>query len=543
MTKVNPKDIITARNKLNGSRNLFTSAWDDAARYCLPAQDEVGGTTTSDQAPADSAGVRSASVLASGLFSNAVTSGQRWFALQATDEKLNDDSAVSEWLTETTQRIHKAIVASNFSVKIHETLVDYVIYGTACLYVEMSDLGELTFRTYQVPSGVGIAENAEGRVDTLYRTFKLSAKQAVQKFGGEVSDKIQKAVASPSRMHEEFEFIHAVYPDIQLTKGKLKKVKDRPFISAYVEVDERHLVRQGGYEQFPFQVPRFWKVGDECYGRSPAMAALGDLRMLCRASLDILDATEMAISPPTFLPAGSDDPKLVPGAVNFYNPSDGGKPFFYPAGAVQIAPEFLERYHEAIRELFYADLFMMLEQRKNMTATEVQERINEKIQSISPVVSRLQEELFALMIERVVSLMADAGQLPAAPPMLAEKGYAVNYTSRLDSRLKHYEVTVLTEAIGIAAQLTQAVGEAGPVELQALYKIRKVLRDIALSLGVDVDLLRSEQESDDFMKQVQDVRKQQQEQAMVAEKVKPIDVQKPIESGSPLEAMAGTVQQ
>jgi hypothetical protein len=42
-----------------------------------------------------------------------------------------------------------------------------------------------------------------------------------------------------------------------------------PVASIYIERKTKHVLQNGGFEEFPYAVPRWYKVAGEKYGRSP----------------------------------------------------------------------------------------------------------------------------------------------------------------------------------------------------------------------------------------------------------------------------------
>ena len=80
------------------------------------------------------------------------------------------------------------------------------------------------------------------------------------------------------------------------------------------------LLSESGFDDFPFMVPRFVKDSVSTYGRSPAMNALPDVKMLNKMSETTIRAAQKQIDPPLMVP---DDGfvlpvRTTPGALNFY---------------------------------------------------------------------------------------------------------------------------------------------------------------------------------------------------------------------------------
>ena len=72
-----------------------------------------------------------------------------------------------------------------------------------------------------------------------------------------------------------------------------------PFSEYYFIPSEEMELEEGGYESFPYLVPRWSKLAGEKYGRSPAMQCLPDIQMVNRMKKEILVAAQLA-NRPTF---------------------------------------------------------------------------------------------------------------------------------------------------------------------------------------------------------------------------------------------------
>lgn len=58
------------------------------------------------------------------------------------------------------------------------------------------------------------------------------------------------------------------------------------------------MISESGFQEFPYIVPRFLKATGETMGRSPAMTALPDVKMLNLMSKTIIQAAQKQIDPP-----------------------------------------------------------------------------------------------------------------------------------------------------------------------------------------------------------------------------------------------------
>ena len=549
------KELKEILAQLQAHRSGFDGKLRAAAQFALPPdQDDVGAAHTDEgqeyQYPAESVGVRCARQMSAGLFSNTVTPGQQWFRLRAVDDKLNKLDEVRQWIDETSDLVLKALGACNFSLELQELLRTYVTLGTGVLFQELvtrDGSKRLNFRHYSI-RGCWITEGPDGLVDGVYRLFVYTPRQAELEFGKEnLSQKTQDRLGKPEAFTEQLDFLHAVYRrDDSAADGRRKAgAKNMPWASVYVELDADKIVRTGGFENFPFAVPRCYKLAGKVYGESPAMEALGDLRQLERSSVDWVDAVEMAMIPPLFLPdrQAVETIDLRAGSINYYDPTRGGKPVFLQAtGDVQVGEFFIRRKENAVREAFFVDLFMALEAKQQTaeprTAEEIRELIREKVGAISPVVNRLQSELFGPIVIQAVALLSRAGMLPEPPAVLRGRQYEVEYQTRLDARLADVESSNIIgglQEIGMAFQIL-----AGSPRLRATVDEDELARTLAYNRRMPLKLLRSPREVKKALEAMAAEAAAKERAALLAAKVKPVDIQQPAAEGSPLAGMMAT---
>ena len=139
----------------------------------------------------------------------------------------------------------------------------------------------------------------------------LPARQAVLRFGyDEVTDFIRKKY--DKKPDEEITMLHAVMPRYDRDPTKMDSA-NMPFASVYIYMETKMPVSVKGFQEFPYVVPRFLKATGETMGRSPAMVALPDVKMLNLMSKTIIQAAQKQIDPPLLVP---DDGFILPIRTN-----------------------------------------------------------------------------------------------------------------------------------------------------------------------------------------------------------------------------------
>ena len=158
------------------------------------------------------------------------------------------------------------------------------------------------------------------------------------------------------------------------------------------------------------------------------------------------------------------------------------------------AAALMEQTKENIREGLYNDLFRMLalSDRGDMTATEVNQRIEEKLIMLGPVVERLHAELLDVIIDRVFEICLRRGILPPPPVELEGKELKVEYISLLAQAQK----MIGTSAIDQFMALIGTYAEIFP-EMADIPDTDAVGDQYSEMLGVDPSLVRGQDERDE----------------------------------------------
>jgi len=265
-------------------------------------------------------------------------------------------------------------------------------------------------------SGLFVATDKSGFVDTVFRKFHFTARQAAQMWGVEaLGENMAKALEDDP--HKKFEIVRCVKPEEMFTK----KVKTKHnYYSAYVSTEDKHILSEGGLKVFPYVVPRWTKLTNEDYGRSPAWTALPDIIMVQAMEMSILEVAQKQADPQLLV---ADDGVMLP-----INPEAGGlifggidpitgRPRVQPlqtGGNVAIYDAFLERKKESIRRAFFNNA-LSLQNLPQMTAEEVVARRDEDFRTLAPNANRVLLEAISPLIKITYSLMEEHNLFPEIP--------------------------------------------------------------------------------------------------------------------------------
>ena len=466
------KSLLSRYEKLEGQRQNWETHWQEVADYMQPRKADVTkqrarGDKRMEQV-FDSSPIQAVELLAASLHGMLTNPSTPWFTLRFKDEDIDNEDEAKLWLEEATASMYTAFNRSNFQQEIFELYHDLITFGTAAMFIEEDDDDIIKFSTRHI-NEVFIAENDKGRIDTIFRRFKISARAAVQKFGDNVSSDIQGIFKKDP--YEEVEILHAVYPRSDFNPKKKDK-GNMPFESVYLEYKNASELSVGGFKEFPFVVPRYLKASNEIYGRSPAMTALPDVKMLNEMSKTTIKAAQKQVDPPLLVP---DDGSLlpvrtVPGGLNFYR--SGTRDRIEPLNIGANNPLGLnmeEQRRNAIREVFYVNQ-LQLQQGPQMTATEVVQRNEEKMRLLGPVLGRLQSELLKPLIDRCFNILLRKNQFAEAPEFLSGQDVEIEYVSPLAKAQKSTELSSITRALEILGSLANVAPVFDYINFDALVK-------------------------------------------------------------------------
>lgn len=509
---VNVADIISRADKLKGERGTLESHWQECAKYCLPKRAYITRTKTLgekvDTDIYDSTGIQAALILAAGLHSYLTNPASKWFSLRTQNKELMKDKAIQEWLKNAEDIVYDTLNASNFAQQIHENYLDLGVFGTSCLYEE-EDFKDLVRFYCRSMGEVYLEEDGKERVNALFRRFSFTASQAWGEWGKNAGQKVADLIGA-KKYNERLEFLHAVTPRHERNSSKSDS-GNMPFASAYIEISSQHLISEGGYNEFPFFTPRFTKESSEVYGSSPAMVSLPDIKMLNKISYTIIRAAQKIVDPPLQLPHdGFMLPiRLGPSALNFNlnsgtDPNAEIKPI-HQAGNIPVGMEMEQDRRGIIQRNFFVDLFLMLAQNPKMTATEVLQRVQEKMLILAPVLGRLMSELLDPIIERTFNILLRNGAFGPVPEALARNGYTIEYTSPLARAQKGEEMKNMQNFL----LTVNEIGKTIPSVLDKLESDEIV--DVSAGFyNVPPTIVRD----DETVKKIRDARAQAQQQAM-----------------------------
>lgn len=526
---MNAEDLIKQFNSLVGNRSNWETHWEEIAERILPRQVGFTGARTDGekkmQKVFDSKPLIALERFASVMDSMLTPRQTLWHNLTSNDPELNRDHDVKNWFYQANQILFSARYQpkANFAGQNTERWISLGAFGTGVMFTDYEPRVGLRYRTVNMRD-LFFRENHQGLIDTVFRRFQFSPRQAVQRWGEDMMpDSIINALNDPKKIDEKLEFVHVVMPREDVDKSRSDE-RGKPYASYYIAVKERQMVsKPGGYDSFPYSISRYLTAPDEVYGRGPAMTALPDIKMLNEMAKTDIRAVHKLVDPPLLLHddgllGGGGKVRMTPGALNYGGVNRDGRQLIQPLqtnARVDINEQKMEQRRTAIDDAFMVTLFQILVETPRMTATEALIRAQEKGMLLTPTMGRQQSEAIGPQIERELSLLMTHGALPPLPPALIEAGgqYEITYESPM-SRMQRAE-----ELVGVqrTMELLAPFAQIDPTVLDIFDK-DKLARLTAEVSGVPMPILRSE----DDLQGIRDQRAQQEQLMQMAQMAQPV---------------------
>jgi hypothetical protein len=461
-----PQDLLKLYGsaKESSERNDFESLWQDATEWCNPKADSiqkkhVAGERKSERRLID-IGIKSRRMFTAGMMSHLFPTGQNW--LRVVTEDMSGD-AVKAALNKASQTFIDALNASNFYLEIGQCMGNFGDIGNACLYTEMYK-GDLNFRSHYIDSFY-IKENYREEIDTVFRSFELTARQAEQQFGDDIPDQVRPYLDQVKSTDRQFNFVHITMPRKDADPESFDK-KKKPVASYYVCEEDQEWVVESGFDEMPYSVGRFYKTNYEVYGRSPAIEVSQTFPMINSMETSRIRAAERVSNPPWLAPNDGSTRRISndQGSIIYWNPNNPqSKPEQLIAqDNVIVNDEAIMRKEQEVLDAFYVPLFNPLDGLKNISsATESSQRIDLSMQFLTPAVSRIEREMVKPVLNRAFALMQRAGKFPELDiPELSEVNIDFELVGKANlatRQIELYGTMTALEQIGLVGQVKPEV--------------------------------------------------------------------------------------
>jgi hypothetical protein len=502
--------------RLSGDRGVWNAHWQEIAERMFPAYSNTF-QTNNFRTPGekltdlifDSTATVALKRFGAILDSLLTPRNTTWHRLLPSDPYLAKDRQTKLWFEDATRILfkHRYAPKANFASQNQQNYMGLGAFGTGCLFTDAlkSERG-LRYRAIGLGE-IFFDENHQGIIDTAYRRFELTARQAVQQWG---EDNLPKSIVDKAKDNTKFWFVHCVKPRADYDPQRLD-AKGMPYASYYISEEGRTLIKEEGYTTFPYAIGRYEQAPGEVYGRGPAMDVLPAIKTLNEEKKTLLKQGHRALDP---ILLTHDDGiasgfSMKPGALNSGAVTQDGRLLVHalPTGNIAVGKDLMDDERAVINDAFLVTLFQILVETPTMTATEVMERTREKGILLAPTVGRQQSEYLGPLIEREIDVMVRQGLLPPMPPALleAQGEYRVEYDSPLSRAQRAEEVAGVMRTVETALNIVNVTQDPSPLDH---FDWDAIIPEVAEIQAVPTRWMRAA----DQVKALRDGRQQAQQQ-------------------------------
>ena len=516
------KGLIDRLEKLQNMRANWDSRWDYIARRVSPKEavfqsEPVQGEPESAWRKFDSTASLAIQKWASAMDGLTTPKTQKWHSLTLSDKDLSE--RYKDFLEEVRDILfqRRYAASSNFTNSNFENLKSVGTFGNGPFSLTSNRLNNgNTYKAWDLREFY-VDQNFEGEIDVFFRKFKLSARQAIQEFGELCPDKVKGS----KDLTATFDFLWAVYPNTDYKKGSLLAV-NKKFASIYVCITTGEVISESGFDVCPLFYPRYDVMPNlqDPYGYAPILFCLPEVKNLNKMYADMLKVSDRMANPPILMT--EDDIIERTSLTNDVIISGGidanGNP---RVAALQLAQqtgltlEMIQDLRTVINESFNLNLFQILVDKPNMTATEVLQRAQEQGTLLGSFTSRREKEFLSLLIQKETEIAWKQGALPEPPMELVEAlgsgevHFSVQYESPIVKSQKADEGTAIMRTMEMATALQQF-----DPSIKNKINAQRVLEKVADVWGAPASIFNTEDEKE--AKDMQDAQLAQAQQMLAA---------------------------
>lgn len=393
----------------------------------------------------NSSGTLALRTLQSGMQAGITSPARPWFRLIPAELSMRQLGAVRTYTNDVERVLRQYFQSTGTYNALHVSYGDLGLLGTDAAVLD-EDL-EGGFVLHQlVPGMFWLAANGRNEIDTLYMEDWLTVEQVVGRFvyrnnpradpDWSVVSQTVKNLWDRGNRYEDVHVARMIEPRKERDPDSIS-ADNKPTASVWWEIGASgtQLLRNSGYDRNPLIASRWYKEGMDVYGRSPGMDALPDVKSLQVMEREKAEAVRRMNRPPMNAPTSMRNSpfSLLPGAVNFTDDQNGLRPAYENNSPIHHMREDIRELEDRVDEAMYANLFMMLSNldRRQITAREVDERHEEKLIGLGPVLELQHKEKLRPLILGAYSILLKQGKLPETPKELDGQTLTIDYISML----------------------------------------------------------------------------------------------------------------
>lgn len=537
------KSLKNRLSQLEATRAKFEATWQETQSYVdnkIISFSDLAAIPTRPKRYS-SAPCNYLYTLVSGMIGYSVSDSITWFKLSTSDLELLKLYGVKDFLEAVERVMYARFISSNMYKSMVNFVHDAAVFGHSVLLIE-EDSENNSIRYRKLPNNeVYMDINANGEVDTLFRKYLMTLRQCVEFFGeNNLDEQLRSDYQDETKWNDNVEIVMAVFPRKDYNP-EYRDAENKPYACIYFDKVHNRIIKETGYDDFPFAVFLWDRYDNYAYGSSPSQNALEDCKFLNIAERTACEIAQTSAKPPFKVSENIRQVNIMPGAFTYLDDANSILEAIKTGENYPISLEVKEAKKQDVKDWFYVDFFLMLQSRtrNNMTATEVQELQGEKAATLSNVIVNLNDALQKI-IQRTFDISLRQDALPPIPTAIREKAGSlkVEFLGPLaQMQRKYHSMGGTLQALQVMGPIMQLFPNAGdfidPDELMKTTMEGQGLPQNVIREDEDVKRIRQERIIE---------QQQQQQQAMQMQMAQNLmqnadKLGKGVEEGSPMEML------
>lgn len=513
MARENVDKLIRRYEKAVTTKDLYRSVHEAAYEYTVPARnlyrDQTEGSSRMNKI-FDSTGIRAAMSFVNNMQSSITPPFKKWVNLklgpafkQFKDNPETSDTykQYSEMLEFATERGFSIINSSNFNGVVPGFYADLGV-GTGIMLTLPNPIDDpIPMRFIVAPiEEVALEKGASGEVGAVFRTNKVPVRTITETWpDAKLTESIRTMIEDDGS--KEIELIEASYTVNGITYYDI------------VQKDSRERLVEREYNFNPWIVTRINKSPIDVYGTGPFIQATPDLRTLNKAKEltmrsaqlsvfgiytvadnDIVNPNNLVLNPGTFIPvsrnSGPNGPSIAP---------------LPTAGNFNAQNFFVQDLQNSIKEMLFDDK-LPPEVGPVRSATEIIERISNIRKTTGVFFGPINQEFIQHLWSNILHILVERNEIALPKELMNVDNFFVeiDILSPIAKEQDIEDVQSVVEAWQLYSQM------AGPEAANMMFKMEEAGEYIAEKLGAPVSLVRSKQEREELIAEMQAAQISQQ---------------------------------
>lgn len=472
----------------------WMSTIQNAYKYAIPQQVTYYDQDTGQQEGYDiydSTLADALNVFSGRMVSRMIPQGTQWIKLvSGPDVPEQEKTNIERELSNKTELFFRYVDRSNFYSTMPGAFKDWAIGTMVLVCNETDDLDDpMVFSAVPIDQ-VYLEKSSTGVIKTVFRRHENFIAREIEEqwFRSKVDEEISY------RINNDVNY------KINLIEANVWDFKKKKNNYVVMSEDGEHVFLDETSDSSPFLVVRQGIYRNNAFGRGIVLDLMPDVKSASKMRENMLKAEELALSPPILSFTNSifnaNNLRIAPGAMIPVEPLPNGNASLQPMNFAQNFNPVMEELN-FIRSRIERALFTQPigpYDSKTKTATEIEARIREMIENLSPAVNIFAYEFNNQFVDRVLYILNKKGLMS---PIGADGSTPVKADGRIASIKFDSPLSVsqnLSDLLSLEQFHAQMVQMFGEDAASTFYETEEMPMYVAEKRGVDPNIIKSPEE-------------------------------------------------